>query len=174
MWPWCPRQLSAFAGSRPDELYLVQPDETSGEELLLVYQNQCQKELLKRYGNHLTLLDGTYKTMQYAILLYQLVVKTTVGYTTVAAFVVQREDVASLICALKVIHGWNPGWNPSTFMIDADEKEDTAIRALFPGNECALAICVTHRAAKCYWISVFCYWNYTFATEIFMKFWPEY
>ena len=31
-----------------------------------------------------------------------------------------------------------------------------------------------HRAAKCYWISVFCYWNYTVVTEIFMKFWPKY
>ena len=30
------------------------------------------------------------------------------------------------------------------------------------------------RAAKCYWISVFCYWNYAFVTEIFMKFWPKY
>ena len=26
------------------------------------------------------------------------------------------------------------------------------------------------RAANCYWISAFCYWNNTFVTEIFMKF----
>ena len=30
------------------------------------------------------------------------------------------------------------------------------------------------RAAKCYWISVFCYWNYTFVIEIFVKFWPKF
>ena len=34
--------------------------------LLFVYQNEAQRDLLRRYGNEICLLDATYKTTRYA------------------------------------------------------------------------------------------------------------
>ena len=38
--------------------------------LLFAYQTKEMKELLRRYGNELCLLDATYKTTRYAIPLF--------------------------------------------------------------------------------------------------------
>ena len=55
---------------------------------------------------------------------YQIVVRTNVGYTTVATSMVQDvQDVASLMWALQVLREWNPTWHPFAFMVDADEKK---------------------------------------------------
>ena len=125
--------LAGFVADNADESFLRLPG-VNGEQLLLVYQNEWQRKLLLRYGNHLSLMDATYKTMRYAVPLYQIVVKTNVGYSTVATFVVQKEDVASLTQALQVLCEWNPTWRPFAFMVDGDEKEEAAINALFPGK----------------------------------------
>ena len=51
--------------------------------LLFAHQTTWQKKLMIRYGNEITLLDATYKTMRYELPLFFLVVKTNVNYIVV-------------------------------------------------------------------------------------------
>ncbi len=59
--------------------------------LLYVHQEQWQQHLLKRYGNTIVLMDATYKTTKYELPMFFVTVKTNVGYTPVADFVIQSE-----------------------------------------------------------------------------------
>lgn len=56
--------------------------DSSETHMLFVHQTAQQSTciLLARYGCELTCLDATYKTMQYALPLFFLVVKTNVDY----------------------------------------------------------------------------------------------
>ena len=110
------------------------PPSLGEQELQLVYQTAWQQQLLKRYGNHLCLLDATYRTVKYTLPFYQLVVKTNAEYVAVATIYLQRENTASLQAALAVVQSWNPEWQPSTFLIDCDDAEEAAVCTLFPGN----------------------------------------
>ena len=47
--------------------------------------------LIKRYGNEVILLDATYKTTQYALPLFFMVVKTNIDYQIVASFVINMK-----------------------------------------------------------------------------------
>ena len=49
-------------------------------KLLYVHQTAQQRRLLERYGDDLVCLDATYKTSQYSLPLFFLVVKTNVDY----------------------------------------------------------------------------------------------
>ena len=60
-----------------------------------------------RYGNALCLLDATYRTTKYALPLFFLAVKTTVGFSFVAEFVVQNETKDLIVQGLQTIKtGW--------------------------------------------------------------------
>ena len=48
-----------------------------------VPQTQWQKELLKHYGNNISLIDATYKTTRYDLALFFICVRTNVGYSVV-------------------------------------------------------------------------------------------
>ena len=50
---------------------------------------------LKLYGNEVTLLNATYKTI-YELPLFYTLVKTNVNYLVVGSFVIQRETTASI------------------------------------------------------------------------------
>lgn len=65
-------------------------------DLLFAHQTTWQKKLMLRYGNEITLLDATYKTMRYELPLFFLVVKTNVNYIVVGSFIIQRETTASI------------------------------------------------------------------------------
>ena len=54
-------------------------DGTTGK-MTFVYQSHSMKRSYQRYGKHLVLLEATYKTTKYALLLYFLVVQTNVNY----------------------------------------------------------------------------------------------
>ena len=49
------------------------------QTLLLVHQEQWQKDLLRKYGNDICLIDATYKTTRYDIALFFICVKTNTG-----------------------------------------------------------------------------------------------
>ena len=66
------------------------------ETLLMVHQEKWQQELLVKYGNNITLLDATYKTTKYDIPLFFIAVKTNIGYSIVAEFIVQSESTRRL------------------------------------------------------------------------------
>ena len=99
---------------------------------LIVYQAEWQRRLLSRYGNNMCFLDATYKTTGYALPLFFLCVKTNVGYSVVATFIVQSENAASVAEGLQIIKDWNSMWEPQSFMADGSEAEHNAIKSVFP------------------------------------------
>ena len=113
------------------------------QTLLLVHQEQWQKELLGKYGNDICLIDATYKTTRYDIALFFICVKTNTGYTVVAEFVTQDETAEKIQEALEVIKKWNPQWNPKYFMTDYSEAELLAIEKCFANTK--VFLCDFHR-----------------------------
>ena len=100
--------------------------------LLVIHQEKWQKQLLEQYGNTMSMLDATYKTMKQELALFFLCVRINVGYSVVAEFIVQEESVEKIAEALGVIKQWNPSWNPSFFTTDYSEAELLAIEQVFP------------------------------------------
>ena len=97
-----------------------------------MHQPASQEKLFERYGNHICLLDATYKTTRYSIPLYFLVVKTSVDYQIIGSFATQDETSETLVEALSIIKLWNQSWKPICFMVDNCEEDITAIETLFP------------------------------------------
>ena len=88
------------------------------------------------------MLDATYRTTKYALPLFFLAVKTNVGYSVVAEFLVQHETKNSIIQGLSTIQKWveeaddKPAgweWKPKFFMTDFCEREIVAIEEVFTG-----------------------------------------
>ena len=71
-----------------------------------------------RYGNSIVLLDATYKTTKYEMPLFFISVKTNVGYSIMADFVVQEEMIEQILEALRVVQSWNPDWKPPCILHD--------------------------------------------------------
>ena len=78
------------------------PEEAATNTLLFVHQTMWQRRLLQRYGNHMCLLDATYKTARYALPLFFLVVQTNVDYQVVGSFVIQHETSQCIKEALQI------------------------------------------------------------------------
>ena len=97
-------------------------------------QAQLQQRLMNKYGNHICLLDGTYKTTKYLIPLFSVVVKTNSNYQAVASFAVQDETTAAITEALGILKNWNPSLSLKYFMVDNWEEEITSIETVFPGK----------------------------------------
>ena len=111
-----------------DDGDVVEPEKfTSSERLLFVHQTKKQRALLKRYGNHLGLLDATWKTTKYIIPSFFLVVKTNTLYQIAGSFVVQDETGPSINEALTLIKSWNPDWDPLVFIVDNCNQEINAL-----------------------------------------------
>ena len=89
---------------------------------------------MNKYGNHICLLDATYKTTKYAIPLFFVVVKTNSDYQVVASFAVQDETTAAITEALGILKNWNPSLSLKYFMVDNWEEEITSIETVFPGK----------------------------------------
>lgn len=98
---------------------------------------------LFRYGNSLCMLDATYRTTKYSLPLFLLAVKTNVGFSVVAEFVVQNETREAIKLGLDQVRQWmeeDPErpegwhWQPSFFMTDFCEREIEAIEETFPGG----------------------------------------
>lgn len=82
------------------------------QTLLYVHREPWQQQLLKRYGNTISLMDATYKTTKYELALFFIAVKTNVGYSVVGESVVQNETANEIAEALSILSSWNPEWNP--------------------------------------------------------------
>ena len=55
---------------------------------------------MKKYGNRIALLDATYKTTKYSILLFFVAVKTNVKYMVVWSFAIQEETTEAITEAM--------------------------------------------------------------------------
>ena len=60
-----------------------------------------------------------------------LCVCTNVGYSIVAQFIVQSEDVDCISEALNVLNEWKPNWNPPFFLSDFSDAEFAALKQAF-------------------------------------------
>ena len=105
------------------------------QQLLWVHQTDWQKQLLVRYGNVISLIDATYKTTKYELALFFICVRTNVGYSVVAEFIVQSESADNIKEALRKLKSWNPDWDPRFFMSDYSEAELAAVQAVFPSTK---------------------------------------
>ena len=71
-----------------------------------MHQKKWQTELLIRYGINIVLMDPTYGTTKYELPLFFIItVKTNVGYSIVADFVVQAETIELICAALQILSG---------------------------------------------------------------------
>jgi len=113
------------------------------QTLLWVHQSNWQKQLLARYGNTISLIDAIYKTTQYDLALFFICVKTNVGYSVVAEFIVQSETAGNISEALAMLKEWNPEWSPQYFMTDYSEAEIVALEKVFPNT--IVYLCDFHR-----------------------------
>lgn len=119
-------------------------DSNHYEQMLMwVHQTTWQKQLLERYGNSISLIDATYKTTQYDLALFFICVKTNVGYSVVAEFIVQSETAENIAEALTMLKQWNPAWSPRYFMTDYSEAEIVALEEVFPST--SVYLCDFHR-----------------------------
>ena len=111
--------------------------ETGGykQQLLWVHQTDWQKQLLVQYANVISLIDATYKTTKYELALFFICVRTNVGYSVVAKFIVQSESADNIEEALRKLKSWNPDWDPRFFMSDYSEAELAAVQAVFPSTK---------------------------------------
>ena len=66
------------------------------------------------YANNMTLLDATYKTTKYDLSLFFLCVKSNVGYSVVAEFVIQSEIAQQISEAFKLVVLNLAGTHPSS------------------------------------------------------------
>ena len=90
-------------------------------------------------------MDATYKTCKLALPLFFLVVRTNVGYSVVAEFIIQHEDSVSIAEALGLLRAqWDANRiSIGNFMIDCQQSEENAIRGIFP--ESVVYLCGFHR-----------------------------
>lgn len=112
-------------------------EEMTDNSVMFIHQSKQQMLLLQRYGDY-CMMDATYKTTKYEIPLFLLGVKTNVGYSIVATFIVASEETSNIAEALSMIktnmlrRGYT--WQPTKFMTDKSVAENNAIRKVFPGT----------------------------------------
>lgn len=112
---------------------------------LLVFQTRHQQELLKKYGNMVTLMDGVYHTTKYGFPCLFLTVKTSLGMGRVVATIIPQYESEELLTeGMQVLKQWNPKWSPQFSMTDKSSVELSAIARVHPS--CIRLICDFHRA----------------------------
>ena len=72
-------------------------------KIMFVYQSTEIKKMYERYGNHMILLDATYKTIKYALPLFFVVVQTNVNFKVCCVIVLQEESNEMITKTLKNI-----------------------------------------------------------------------
>ena len=92
-------------------------------------------------------MDTTYKMCKLSLPLFFLIVRTNVGYSVIAEFVVQHEDSQCIAEALKLLCAqWDANKiTIGNFMIDCQQSEENAIRGIFPE---VLYFCVASRGYR--------------------------
>ena len=142
---WKVENQDSFHFFRPYLVGKVVDDESNSpsQSLLWVHQEKWQRTMLCTYGNCVTLIDATYKTMRYDLPLFFVCVRTNVGYCVTAEFVTQSETAETIQEALQILKSWNPEWNPPFVLCDYSEAEISAIEHTFPGI--SVFLCDFHR-----------------------------
>jgi len=74
---------------------LIIPD--ADQSFLLVLQTKQQSKRLQQYGNTITCMDATYKTLLYGFPCFFLVVKTALGIGRVVATIIPQYETEEFI-----------------------------------------------------------------------------
>ena len=106
-----------------DEIDAVNAVPSGNEKMMFVYQSKELKNMYERYGNHMILLDATYKTTKYALPLFFVVVQTNVNFQVCCVIVLQEESSEMITKALTTFKEWNPIVSPKYAFVDFDELE---------------------------------------------------
>ena len=112
-------------------------------KMMFVYQSKEMKNLYERYGNHMILLDATYKTTKHALPLLFVGVPTNVSFQVCCVIVLQEESTEMIIKALKIFKEWNPMVSPKYAFVDFDELEITSLEKVF--ERVKVFLCDFHR-----------------------------
>lgn len=112
---------------------------------LLVLQTKAQQDLINKYGNTITLMDGIYRTTKYGFPCIFLTIKTSIGSGRVVATIIpQYENEDLLTEGLSILKQWNPLWSPKFTMTDKSAVELGAIGQVFPSA--IRLLCDFHRS----------------------------
>ena len=84
-----------------DEIDAVNAFAINGK-MMFVYQSKEMKNMYERYGNHMILLDATYKTTKYALPLFFVVVQTNVNFQVCCVIVLQEESTEMITKVFKI------------------------------------------------------------------------
>ena len=75
-----------------DEIEAVNAVPSGNGKMMFVYQSKEMKNMYQRYGNHMILLDATYKTTKYALPLFFVVVQTNVNFQVCCIIILAEES----------------------------------------------------------------------------------
>ena len=92
-----------FSGVRGDTDGLV----------IVAHLSNRQRHIMQVCSTNMILVDSTYNTTVYSLLLLVVCVMTNVGYVSVASFLLSDERQESVASALKLLSEWNPQWHPT-------------------------------------------------------------
>ncbi|XP_036832778.1 uncharacterized protein LOC110523283 [Oncorhynchus mykiss] len=109
--------------------------QSESENLLLCYQTDWQRRLLRQYGKEVCFLDAAYKRTRFPLPLFFLCVRTNVSVAPVGLFVVQSRSAEALGEALGVFRQWNRGWSPAYILTEHCPVEMKAVEAAFTGAQ---------------------------------------
>ena len=70
--------------------------------------------------------------MKYELPLFFVCVRTNVGYSVAAQYIVQSESVECITEVLNILKEWNPSWCPPFFMCDFSHAKLSALQDAFP------------------------------------------
>ena len=100
-------------------------------KMMFVYQSKEMKNWYERQGNHMILLDATYKTTKHALPLLFVVLQATVSFQVCSIIVLLEESTEMIPKALKIFKEWNPMVSPKYAFVDFDGCEITSLEKVF-------------------------------------------
>jgi hypothetical protein len=88
----------------------------------------------------------TLQVVKWAFPFFIITIVTNHGHAyPVAMFLPEHETGASIAEALAILREWNPDWKPQRFMLDKDQKEETAVNEAFHDCGTGVLLCDFHR-----------------------------
>ena len=86
-----------------DEIDAINAIASCNGKMMFVYQSKEMKNMYKRCGNRMILLNATYRTTKYALPLFFVVVQTNVNFQVCCVIVLQEESTEMITKGIKNI-----------------------------------------------------------------------
>ena len=110
-----------------------------GQEFLLIYQNQFQRDMFAKFGKDVTGIDCTYNTTKYGLKLYWLVVIDNLRHIQPAGFFVTQYETDQTIenCLQRIkthMKDLDDGCEPNIWIGDKDSAQMNACQNVYPNS----------------------------------------